>query len=357
MLVKKIRILSLSLALSALPVSASATSFSNVIVFGDSLSDSGNNAIIAANQQPPLDPPFQQVPFGSGDLIPGLPYESGRFTNGPTWVENLAASFDLEASPSLGGGTNFAFGGAKTGSLGAEPPSLLDQFGLFQSVTGGVAPSDALYVVWGGSNNLFDLFDAESQKQDEENMGATDPISQAVSDITTIVGGLTAAGAVNVVVPNVPNLGLTPLATLGTIETPGLDAALTDVSEEFNALLSEGLREFSSDPALNIIEVDVFAYIESIVASPGSFGLTNVTDPCVDFISVCDNPDKFLYYDAIHPTAAVHAQFAQFVRGQIVTVPEPSGLLGMGLAVFLGGWLSKPKTDKQLAAKQEAEAA
>ena len=299
MFAKKIHVLSLSLALSALQVSVLAASFSELVVFGDSLSDTGNAAIFTA-------PNFQEIPFGG--LVPMLPYENGRLTNGLTWVENLAASLGLGASPSFGGGTIFAFGGAQTGPTGASPPSLLDQFNMFQSQTGGVASSEALYVVWGGSNNL--IFEAANQKQAGDDAGASATISQAVSDITTIVEGLTTAGAVNVVVPNATDLGLNPLATRGTT---GLDVASTAVSVEFNALLSEELSGFGSNSAINLIEVDVFEFVNSIFASPASFGLTNVVDPCVDLTSVCTNPDEFFFYDGIHPTAVVHAEFAQLI--------------------------------------------
>ena len=54
--------------------------FDHMVVFGDSLSDTGN---------------------------------AGRFSNGPVWVEQLAASLNVALEPSLMGGTNFAIGGAK----------------------------------------------------------------------------------------------------------------------------------------------------------------------------------------------------------------------------------------------------
>ncbi len=167
MFAKKIRVLSLSLVLSALPVSVLAASFTELVVFGDSLSDAGNAALFTM-------PNFQEVPFGG--LVPSLPYENGRLTNGLTWVENLAASLGLEASPSFDNGTIFAFGAARTGPR-------VDQFGIFQSQTEGVASSEALYVVWGGSNNL--ISEAAIQKQEGDDAGASATISQAVNDITT----------------------------------------------------------------------------------------------------------------------------------------------------------------------------
>src|SRR6185503_288392 len=121
---------------------AGAFPFSNLFVFGDSLSDSGNNAIA-------LGPTRNGTPIPDNSFAPSFPanpfpYASGRYTDSTVWAERLG----LPAVPVLAGGTNFAFGGATTGPLGSTtPPSLLDQVGFFLSSTGGVAPSDALYVI------------------------------------------------------------------------------------------------------------------------------------------------------------------------------------------------------------------
>ncbi|MGK7886847.1 MAG: PEP-CTERM sorting domain-containing protein [Crocosphaera sp.] len=336
MLTKSLPILSLTIGLSALPMSASAANFSNVLTFGDSLTDSGNVALFTA-------PNFQPVPFGG--LMPSGAYESGRFTNGPVWVENLATNLGLSAAPSLGGGTNFAFGGARTGPSGTTPPtppSLLDQLAAFGLATGGVAPTDGLYVVWGGNN---DVRDAAVIKQGGDDIGATATLTQAVTDIVTIIGGLKNAGAVNILVPNVSNLGVTPEATRGT---PGLDTASTAVTLEYNTLLSGALTSFRNDPTFNLIEIDAFAYFSSVFASPGDFGLTNVTDPCVDIASVCSNPSEFFFYDGLHPTAIVHQQFAQFVSTQIPSVPEPTSIIGIGLVTGVGALFTKRKKAKQV---------
>ena len=48
---------------------------------------------------------------------PASPYVDGEFSNGPVWVQDLAARLGLPAlTPSLAGGTDYAFGGATTGS-------------------------------------------------------------------------------------------------------------------------------------------------------------------------------------------------------------------------------------------------
>lgn len=74
--------------------SAAAGPFAGIVAFGDSLSDAGNDYIATQGQ------------------IPGFPYFNGHFSNGLTWVEDLSLGLGLGTlSPSLAGGTDFAFGG------------------------------------------------------------------------------------------------------------------------------------------------------------------------------------------------------------------------------------------------------
>jgi hypothetical protein len=89
--------------------------YSSLYIFGDSLSDSGNNAVVLA-------PNVTPVPISGNSFIPTYPYASGRYTNGQTWAQTLASALGLNASPSLLGGTDYAFGGAQTGP--ATPNAL-----------------------------------------------------------------------------------------------------------------------------------------------------------------------------------------------------------------------------------------
>src|ERR1043165_7474947 len=92
----------LALGLSLVPVLATAGPFRGVVVFGDSLSDSGN---VFAATKPVL---AKAIPVSP-------PYFQGRFSNGPVWVAILAEQLGLPLRPFLQGDTNFAFGGAATG--------------------------------------------------------------------------------------------------------------------------------------------------------------------------------------------------------------------------------------------------
>src|SRR5690349_25159216 len=90
--------------LSVLGVPASswgAPLYSEMVVFGDSLSDTGNVHAASTAQGLIPDPP--------------PPYFNGRLSNGPIWVDRLAERLGIASpSPSLTGGTNYAYAGAKT---------------------------------------------------------------------------------------------------------------------------------------------------------------------------------------------------------------------------------------------------
>ena len=320
------------MALWLLPLSTSVNAFSSLFVFGDSLSDTGN-AFLATGE-------IQEVPFGG--LLPNNAYSSGRFSNGPVWVEYLADDMGLSAEPFLGGGTNFAFGGALTGPQPTLPesasPSLIEQLGLSQ--IGDVSP-DALYIVYGGGN---DARGAAQQMMGGEEAQAIATVEQGVTNLTQLVGFLASSGATNFLIPNLPDLGLTPEATRGPV---GLAEASTTVSTEFNTLLEQALLPFQNEPTLNLTEVDAFEFTRNIIDSPENFGLPasfNTTEPCIEPASVCDNPDEHFFYDGIHPTTVGHREFAQVASQQLQPIPEPLqpvpepstlvGSLAVGLAAI-----------------------
>src|SRR5712671_1474010 len=141
----------------ACPLDAVA-GYSSLYIFGDSLSDSGNNAVVLAPNVTPL-------PISGNSFIPTYPYASGRYTNALVWAQTLASSLGLNADPSLLGGTDYAFGGAQTGPatpnvlpgglLTPFPPSLKSQASFFLSQHANKAPSGALYVIAGGGEDAL----------------------------------------------------------------------------------------------------------------------------------------------------------------------------------------------------------
>ncbi|MFZ1084558.1 MAG: SGNH/GDSL hydrolase family protein [Terracidiphilus sp.] len=277
---------------------AQAGSFSSVIVYGDSLSDNGN---LYGFTGQPISPP----------------YYDGRFSNGPVTVERLAASLGAPL-------VDFAWGGATTGignygDGGTPTISGADGLpGMLAELAGSSAyltPSNlqnSLVVVWGGPDDYL-------------TGGST---TQAVGDIDYLVATLEADGATHILVPGMPDLGLTP-------NYYG-DSGATEYSLLFNAQLQASLGAGAT-------YVDTFGLMHQIVNNPSAYGLTNVTTPCFNGATVCADPSQYLFWDGFHPTTTVDAIVAQDFQENIT--PEPSSILMLGTGIAgLAGLLRRRRS-------------
>jgi outer membrane lipase/esterase len=307
-----------SICLAMSGVSAKAGQYTGLYVFGDSLSDVGN------------------VSLGTGGAIPGAPYFNGRFTNGPNWVDDLSTKLGLgPVGPALAGGTDFAFGGAVTGP--AIPgqslvPNLGQQVGLFSFVTGGVAPSSALYAVWMGANDIYNALDdlaANSLTLAQAKVG----VEAAAQTTANAVATLASEGAESFLIPLVPDLGVTPDVT----DIPGLAPAATLLSEVYNAALVAAIQSTTAgDADVFVHYLDTFTLTDDAVGDPAAFGLTNATDRCylgplTGGGTVCATPNTYLFWDGQHPTAAIHALVADYAAAAIPEPPEQAALLTAGI--------------------------
>ena len=307
-------------------LAASANPYSSLVIFGDSLSDSGNNSIAISNA---IGGPIPGQTISGNGYVPSLPYNVapfGTYSNGPVWATQFADMLGLSALPSLiPGGTNFAFGGATT-STGSPVPSLMTQTAMFLGGTGGVAPSDALYVVAGGGNNIRATLTALAGVSDAGTFNSIVSAAalQYATDIGNIVDNLQAAGAQDIIVWNAPNLGVAPAVT-----SIGFGAIGTIVSGSFNAALAGRLASETG-----IKTFDLFG----LAAQAAANGFTNTTDACgaPSNGGVCPNISQALFWDGIHPTTAAHHLIAE--RMLVTAVPEPETwalmLMGLGFITY-----------------------
>jgi len=324
---------------SALLVStATAGPFSSIFVFGDSLSDTGNLA------------EFQGANF------PNPPFFNDSVTNGPPAVALLAQRYGLAERPSLFAngfqdthnlfgpgfqfGTNYAFAGARAFNPGQA--DLTDQVNAFLARPGGggVAPSDALYVVWIGGNDIRTA--GHSGNTATANTLVTNAVNAIAADVQTLIN----KGARTILVPNAGDVGAIPEFAE---QSPTAQAQLaTQSAILFNTLLAQALASIIVlNPTVTIDQFDFFDFSKNVAANAASLGITDTTDPCLksNFTpnANCIDPvthqiefDKFLFWDNIHPTAEVQAAWAE---GLFAAVPQSATLelLVVGLvAVRLG---------------------
>ena len=336
---------------------AVATDFSQVVVFGDSLSDDGNISLSTnPNQQPPL-----------------------RYTTNPGLVaiEDIANGLGLGStlSPSLLGGNDFAWGGAgvNTNSPGTPSlvPTLTSQVNTYLAGNPAIN-SHALYSVWGGANDIFyaatsvqagtiaqqliaantvGLSPAAAQQvaanitalvQSVAKVSTLETAAQAQANIAaaaqqevTLIGQLQAAGVKNTLVFNLPNIGLTPD---GTEEGASVAASLTALSQLYNSQLNNGLGQLGK----GIIPINAYGLLSEVIGSPGAYGFSNATTPAcgVGSSSVQCGPQgsglpytyapgtnlTYVFADGVHPTTGADMLLTQYVLS-ILQAPAQISLL------------------------------
>lgn len=272
-----------------------------VVVFGDSLSDPGNVFALTGA--------VSHSPYA---VIPNAPYAIGghHFSNGKTWIEQRPAG-DVNAQSSgpayevNGAFTNYAVGGARARSTGTgidlalQVQDYLDDFG-------GARPL-AMHVIFIGGNDIRDALEAN---------GNLAPIADAVSSIASNIQTLYFAGARRIVVVNGPDLSLVP--AVSRTGNPYAIAGARLLSQAYNAGLAGAIAQLSvALPGISITAVDLYAALDDMVANPGRYGLSNVTDMCitpgVDGNAQCSDPGGYLFWDGIHPTSKGHAILAELI--------------------------------------------
>jgi phospholipase/lecithinase/hemolysin len=341
---------------------AQAGPFSDLYVFGDSLSDSGSDFNISTSLHA-INPAFP--------IVPAAPGSSGAFTNGRVAVQYLATSLGLSLTPhyltapflgSATGGHNYAQGGATSG---VENASLPATFGSFPSGFKGVAAEvadyrattaaadpNALYVVWGAANDF--VHPGATALLPSCGSGPAAAICTAVTNIANSVAALAAMGATHLLVPNLPDLGLTPTAILGG---PAAVAQGHAAAVAFNAGLASALANLSlAFPSAQIQLFDTYAFLNDVITNASAFGFTNTTGTCLNggadsalsTISpacVAAGADSYLFWDGIHPTTRAHALLGQRLAAAL-GVPEPSEIALMGLGLVALAWSSRRRSQR-----------
>ncbi len=286
--------------------------YSSFWVLGDSLSDPGN--LYAAT---------------GGTRPPSPPYAGGRFSNGPVWAEGVADVFRAAGLPA----GNAAFGGATALANADAVPDLPAQLAATAPAIAAAGGARPLAALWFGAN---DVLDAEGAPH----VAATG--RRAARAVTAGAQALADTGVRDLVVLNLPDLGATPRYALFA---PEASAAASRASRAFNRTLDRGIAGLRRD-GLRVTQIDISGLFRGLIASPGRYGLSDATLPCL-FPSAAaaaafgQNPvcapevaQERAFFDPLHPNAVVHDRIGEIVAAEVAPVPLPASGLMLGAALL-----------------------
>lgn len=306
--------------------SAWGQTFSNVVVFGDSLSDSGN----------------------IGRLL-NLPRGSSFTTNpDPVVAEVIAQAFDATLVNSLAGGSNYAWGGAcmnpDTPCGAAEVPTVTEQIDQYLSARpDSLAEPDALYSVWGGANDIGDSLTHFLTTNPPMAQRLT---SQAVLAAATVnveqLRRLQDAGARHILAFNTLDSSSSPFAA-GLPEA--VRVTLSGLAGAYNDAFEAGMRARED----GIIPINVYRLAGEVFETPRVYGFTDVTGtacgepdapspvsvlcgPAGSDYTVIDKSDagrNYLFADRSHPSGAAHGLIGSMVVSTLAA-PVQVSLAGEG---------------------------
>ncbi len=261
---------------------------SRLVVFGDSLSDNGNL--------------FRLTGF------PPPPAWDGRFSNGPTYAEQLAQFLHVPLDDRA-----FGFAKASKDSPSIDPttpavPNVSDQVtGYIAQLNGNRAPHDTTALINIGSNDYLGYLESELPKdfQSIQNFAASvaGSIASVVGSIKQEIHRLTDAGVEKIILFTLPDLGITPFA-----QSHGVVGVAHDLFLANNIALKEMVQKLHHP---NVQVVDVFQLSEALFADPHSFGFNNLNQMWVTG-STQFAPNEVAFFDDVHPTTALHGISAAF---------------------------------------------
>src|SRR5262249_49853413 len=136
---------------------------------------------------------------------PQPPYCEGRFSNGPTYAEQLANWLGTPLQ-------DLAFGGATASD--ASPGTLPLPINLPEQVAAYIfglgkhaAPQGTTAIIYAGNNDYINYLESDLPKDSATAAGIVDNV---ISSINQAIGALTLAGVSKIALFTVPDLAITP---------------------------------------------------------------------------------------------------------------------------------------------------
>jgi len=284
---------------------AQKSGIDRIVIFGASLTDSGNAFVwLADPANSDCGTPQNVPPYDALDdlLIPDGPYAKGghHFSNGATWVEGLARNLALA-------------GNARRFNLPAQVGTYLSDFGSTSENT--------LIAIEIGGNDVRDALVIAQMGGDPEQH-----IKDALTSVANSIYQLYFSGARHFLLLNVPDIGKTPaVRALDYVLGAGGEVikGAGKLSDGYNDGLAYTVGQLQAALGIDVTILDIHQALDNVIAAPDDYGFSNVSDACITPDQPpykCEKPDEYIFWDGIHPTRALHAIVAQQAVAE-VTAP------------------------------------
>lgn len=313
-----------ALSSATLPALAGEFRINNLYVLGDSLSDGGAYTATATQGLLANNVPAQAIP----DRLSFTTNSADSKVWAGLLADRLGIAFDVDVINGLPAnlqpnGGNYAQGGSRVSDpngTGRDDAIGITTIPVTTQVDRLLADhprlgSNDLVALWAGANDGFAQFTGLTTnnvnlQQAGQNMAI------AANDLLTQIDRLKAAGAKNIVVITMPNLGVTPDAAAAETQFTGAKAILSGLTDAFNTtLITQAAKR-------GAVVVDSNQLLAAVIANPARYGFTAVNAvsvpacagsslTCVRGVNASPDSEQRLFADGVHPTAAAQRLFAQ----------------------------------------------
>ena len=324
--------LAVACCMATVAPSLSATPYSGLYVFGDSLSDAGqfpdsvNSTTQTRRFTNRIGPLFTDA---SGEVYGKTsPMLIGELLGLGAQSPSTSSVFE---SNGWADGNNWAVGGYRTDQIldsiteaGGSVAGTRTRDGFLVDLAnrGLSLDANALYYVNGGGNDFL-----------QGQVLSTAQAQAAAGRLVDSVEALQAAGARYIMVSLLPNVGNTP--ALG-----GGNSFIGGLAGDLNTELVSQLRGIDA----NIIPLNLPLLVTEVLATPGAYGFDatqNLTGTCFNgcanvnttwgINSATPDPSKLMFNDSVHPTTAVQQIAADYAYSLLSAAQELSLLPEMAL--------------------------
>ena len=275
----------LAIGLGAFALSCSpARSYTALVAFGDSYTDTGNVPSSAPN------------------------YYYGRFSNGPLWIEYLSQLLGF----SFSAGNNYALSGSESDELGVE----ISRF------PGTTDSGNVLFAIWSGNNDFVNRL-----KLGYDDYGWNTQVAHTLSSLSTATDLLYQKGARHLLLCN--QIDITRIPSVLRVYDGTYRTYIRSKINSLNSQLNQAVPGIvATHPGLEIFLIDTFTRFNDLLDHYTDYGFTQdligaLNDPALTDKSFTGPGSNYVFWDNDHPTTKAHGLIASWFADQVAPPVTP----------------------------------